>query len=299
MKSWIHVEFMGGIGNQLFQYFAALNTSNVTRIPVITSNQNLRNYKWQHQNSEIFSLAPIEGSRARHSRIGIFSLWLSKIIFAGLRRSTLLTRVAACRGFITDPYLTRYPLPSPTLKKFHFKGYFQTYKNFDSCLPRQKNLFIGSPSAWYCNLEALISGRTAAAVHIRRGDYLSVADTFGILSKGYYERAIKFVLSKHPNVDFFVFSDDNSAAREIMRGIDGPQLTFIEPSDSASAAESLVLMSKCQIVITANSTFSYWGAMLGKEKKLVVCPSPWLRSPKLHAPEIPGSWVELTSEFIP
>ncbi|CAN2170551.1 Fut1_Fut2_like domain containing protein [Candidatus Nanopelagicaceae bacterium] len=298
MKSWVHVELMGGLGNQLFQYYAALSVANDFQIPLAISDRTRANHKSIHRNSEIFSLASIEGARTKSSQIGDFLFWSSKISYAILRRSRLLTRVAASRGFITDPYLTKLKLSNLNLKKFHLKGYFQTYKNFESCSTSQKNLSIDAPSTWYRDLEVLISGGNSVAVHIRRGDYNSMADTFGVLSIGYYKRAINLVTSAHPNADFYVFSDDIHAAREMLSDFEAPPLTYVEHDDELNVAESLLLMSKCKIVVTANSTFSYWGALLGDQKKMVIFPDPWLRSSELKCPETPGDWTSITSEFI-
>lgn len=53
----------------------------------------------------------------------------------------------------------------------------------------------------------------------------------------------------------------------------------------------MYLMSLCTASIIANSTFSFWGAMLGNKKELVIKPKKWIGD---EIPEIfPPSWLSL------
>jgi hypothetical protein len=53
-------------------------------------------------------------------------------------------------------------------------------------------------------------------------------------------------------------------------------------------------MSNCKHFIIANSTFSWWGAWLSKNKNKIVCaPKKWVRAKILTPDIIPDSWVKI------
>ena len=68
---------------------------------------------------------------------------------------------------------------------------------------------------------------------------------------------------------FSIFTNDKAyaASQEFLKDIDHH---FVD----APELESLVLMSKCRAGITANSTFSWWGAYLNPDRPICM-PSKW------------------------
>jgi len=105
-------------------------------------------------------------------------------------------------------------------------------------------------------------------IHVRRGDYLKYANVFYIMEMEWYKRALQ-----HFNEDdlFLIFSDDIEWCRQ--------NFSFLKHKQYVSNVDyiDLFLMSKCDGAIIPNSTFSWWGAYLGKEKK-VVCPDIWMKN---------------------
>jgi hypothetical protein len=94
---------------------------------------------------------------------------------------------------------------------------------------------------------------------------------------------------------FYVFSDDIAWAKEHIR-CDG-DFRFVSANNAEYAHEDLRLMYSCQHNITANSTFSWWGAWLNPNpEKIVIAPQKWFNDPQLNEESktiVPESWTRI------
>lgn len=98
-------------------------------------------------------------------------------------------------------------------------------------------------------------------VHVRRGDYLRRGNDqmFGILTIESYERQINSLKMKLGKINLITVTDDfNLIDDETYNKKFGKILT----PKMCSEWESLNLMAKADFVISANSTLSWWGAVL-------------------------------------
>jgi hypothetical protein len=136
----------------------------------------------------------------------------------------------------------------------------------------------------------------SAAVHFRRGDYARNPDfarEIGVLGPGYYQRAIRQLRERSPDAKLYIFSDDiDAVAREFTP--DGPH-EFVRCVQPWHAYDKIRLMSRCDHIAIANSTFSWWAAWLNPSPtKLVIAPEPWFaQSPHDTSDLVPPSWVRL------
>lgn len=70
--------------------------------------------------------------------------------------------------------------------------------------------------------------------------------------------------------------------------------TFVEHNGPATAFQDLRLMSLCDHHITANSSFSWWGAWLNRRPdKMVVTPRQWFADQRDTGALIPFNWIRL------
>jgi hypothetical protein len=62
--------------------------------------------------------------------------------------------------------------------------------------------------------------------------------------------------------------------------------------------QEMVLMSRCQHQIIANSSFSWWGAWLNQNKdKIVVAPAKWFNNRKINTKDLlPDSWIKIKND---
>ena len=144
----------------------------------------------------------------------------------------------------------------------YLKGYFQTEKYFKHRRKEILDLFDVEFKE-ECDLSEYTS------MHIRRGDYLKIAN-HPVLNVEYYQKAIELSNAKK----IVIFSDDIAWCQSIFKG---SNFLFMDDDDY----KELYFMSLCKNNIIANSSFSWWGAWLNKnEDKQVYAPKQWF-SPSL------------------
>jgi hypothetical protein len=108
-------------------------------------------------------------------------------------------------------------------------------------------------------------------IHVRGGDYLGVS-AIDVNLDTYVARAI----TKFPGASFVIFTNDepHTLKRPWLQGLN---YTIIRENE----LDTLTLMSKCAGAICANSTFSWWGAWLNRNRTIVF-PSRWVNASARH-----------------
>lgn len=118
----------------------------------------------------------------------------------------------------------------------------------------------------------------SVSVHIRRGDYVqlkSAGEFHGALEMEYYNNAIAWMKSNHPECHFFIFSDDPEWCCQNFKDNSGS--TIVETAKMYSSTD-MMLMSQCHHNIIANSSYSWWGAWLNTHPgRTVMAPKKWFR----------------------
>ncbi len=175
--------------------------------------------------------------------------------------------------FYHDPNFHFSPIPDfgvPT----YLKGYFQSEKYFKHNKNKILKLFT---------CESVINqlkekykhelNKSTCSIHVRRGDYLNLSDHHPVQNMDYYINAINEIgLDK----TFFVLSDDISWCKDNFNFLEN--VIYCENNEDY---EDLYLMSLCSHNIIANSSFSWWGAWLNRNKnKKVIAPKKWFGSAK-------------------
>lgn len=162
-------------------------------------------------------------------------------------------------------------------------GFFQSPKYFHDIRTDILNIFNFSnidlqlSEKLYRNM--VQSNEISVSLHIRRGDYLKYSNYHFILPLSYYRNCIDFISKKIKIFKIIIFSDDILWCKQNMK--------FNYPtvySENNSQIIDLTLMSLCNHNIIANSSFSWWGAYLNKNKNIVLCPNKWFgkNGPKTH-----------------
>lgn len=184
-------------------------------------------------------------------------------------------------------------------------GYFQTEKYFKDIEKQVSEAFCFNnetklKSAKYLQtggltglLETLpqsvsILKPNVVSLHIRRGDYLNLPDTYGeVCNEDYLDRAVKYMLEKVDDAQFIIFTNDDEWTEEWIGRYatanpecDG-RLHIFKGTTEETGYLDLYIMTQCSHHIIANSSFSWWGAYLGvNPEKIIVAPKVWNRASK-------------------
>jgi len=135
----------------------------------------------------------------------------------------------------------------------------------------------------------------SVSVHVRRGDYVSLASAsayHGLCSLEYYRKAIAYVAERLHAPSLFVFSDDPDWTKA---NLQSPYPTcYVDHNPPAKAFQDLRLMSMCRHHILANSSFSWWGAWLSRNADgMVIAPERWYAIDRPTPDLIPSRWMRM------
>lgn len=296
MNKSVDIQLVGGLGNQLFGYFAGryleLRGKHQVRYDTSQFDKGVTAHGSSIQKlnlpGEFLQLAPTTSFPIlllQKACLGIASKFP-----AMTQTMEMLTGIHTSSEVGYDPNLMR--VRSGML----VRGYFQSYIYASAVLGEKPQIIEPvNPSAWYKSMSALALEQSPIMVHIRRGDYAKPENSnFGMLAVEYYldslERLKNMGLGGYP---IWIFSDElESVAKEFGERLGSAQ--FIRPAPGASAEETMLLMSKGVANIISNSTFSWWAAMLGAPR-FVIFPETWFKGMADPKDLIPPNWLRQES----
>jgi len=292
----IIVRLNGGLGNQLFQYAAArtLSILHHTELKIDTTifeEHKLRQYRLspfliQETFATTEEIAKVR--RIRHNRVARLAGYLVQALTPYYRRPVF---AEAHLG----PY-DRNILKTP--RDVYLDGYWQSEKYFAGCADiLRKELtvrFDQDPQSR--EVAARIRHTPSVSIHVRRADYVANSATYrthGTCSRDYYDQCVSLIAERVSDPHFFVFADDFAWAKENLQF--NHRTTFVTHNASARDYEDLRLMSTCRHNITANSSFSWWGAWLNNNPaKIVLSPLRWFNDPRHDTRDLlPESWIRV------
>ena len=255
----IHLQLAGRLGNQLFQWAAALNIQKAYGAVTLVFDD-------YHQSNP----SPI----------------LSKLVQGQIeiRKNNLLGRVLQVEDrFFSDssilkkliktdidPYCTLGEIPKKTRV---LRGFYQNWENvikservIADTLNRTVEQWI-SDSPQLRNLSTELD--SFCAMHVRQGDFENTE--FGLLSSDFYKTH-----RPHSTRPVVVFTDQDDLPEEYKSAINAD---YIFSPKNLSSEDSFALMSRAQELVMANSTFSWWAGFIAlQNQQKVIIPDPWLKN---------------------
>lgn len=256
----VGVNRMGGLGNQFFQYAAARAVALRHGISRIIMDQEVANEHNHHQRN------------------------YAGTVFDGEEDPELFRSITTTfdQGEFADPWNVDMIKPPVCLS-----GYFQYLPPILPVIPHlramiRKNLF--QQRHLVRDRFAPFDGQRSVFLHVRRGDYLSKSYYHFVQSLNYYREAHRR-LSRNEEKTIYIISDDETWVRQQDWGF---AYILVEEKDELIV---FALMSLCRGgAIIANSTFSWWGAMMADSEQ-VFYPRRWINAP-IHC-LFPDHWIPI------
>lgn len=273
------IPLVGGLGNQLFilTYSIWQSEINGNRVKILTVPQSRSNNL--HGNNVLEDLVLEMSFQAENlNLIGTLRNKLERFLSrqgGGQFLIKLTSRVHLSDGELIDKGIGM--VKTSRVRTLIDSGYFASTEYLRDI---QKKGFLNSinpknPSTWFSEQHKRL-GKQWLGIHVRRGDFKAKKGP-GVLGEEYYRRGIEVAVAESKPLQIVLFTDDSNAVRlEFKNLIDKYKIDIIEPPLNVPAAESLALLSNCESLIMANSTFSFWAAQTGTQK-LVIAPRTWSR----------------------
>jgi len=268
----IVVRIKGGLGNQLFCYASARRLALVNNAELVIDDvtgfardhQYQRFYQLEHFKIPCRKATPFE----RLEPVERYRRGLMKIL--SRKQSFESKCYLEQEGIDFDARL----LERTVNGVLYLDGLWQSegyFKDVEQTI-REELQIIPPSDAVNQQMVVEIKSTQSVALHVRWFD--SVAQDNGHnVSADYYKRAIAFMEEKLECPHYFLFSDDPTVAQEKLTLPAGRVTLVVNNQGDEHAYADLWLMSQCQHFITANSTFSWWGAWLRESHgQIVVAP---------------------------
>jgi hypothetical protein len=168
-------------------------------------------------------------------------------------------------------------------------GYFQSYKYSDPRVMQEIDQFkFENGSSRFVQTLARAESLKPIILHVRLADYLH-EPKIGVLSKRYFEEALKLISSRESRT-IWIFSDSPNMVRNEMF-VSNAINAEVFGSDDFSTAETFELMQKAEYLVISNSTYSWWAARISESsKKMIIAPEPWFSGQESPIDLIPDGW---------
>ncbi|MDG4595652.1 MAG: alpha-1,2-fucosyltransferase [Candidatus Contendobacter sp.] len=272
MSHKIIARIKGGLGNQLFCYAAARRLALVNNAELVIDNVTGFVRDRQYRRQYMLDRFHIPARKATPAeRLEPFERYRRGIMQWWSRRTPFTERCyLEQEGIDFDERL----LSLKVRGILYLDGLWQSegyFKDMERTI--RADLRIQSPTDPHNQaMVEQIQGTQAVAVHVRWFDAPGSVGPYNAAAD-YYHRAIALMNERIPEAHYFLFSDDPVAARAQIPLPDRRLTSISHNQGDENAYADLWLMSQCQHFITANSTFSWWGAWLGqKQEKIVITP---------------------------
>lgn len=180
-------------------------------------------------------------------------------------------------------------------------GIFQSWRYFDDCAAeiRERVSRLAKPSDWYLEMcETIRPGEGNIGIHVRRGDYTlpEQQKIQGLTTRAYYKRSLAHMRQLGIDGPIYLATDSPSDVREELKGLG--EFIPLNPPDGSHPLEVVLILSRVDGLVIANSSFSWWAGFIGERPgRVVIAPRPWFTQTDLDTRDLlPPDWLSIGRE---
>ncbi len=290
------------LGNQLFSYAAVFAQARRLSVPCYVNKAFFehvrpdRTYHYEYE-LDIFNnglVVPDESPYHLPVFLGypthpVARLWHSRVpaVVPGASKSIFMEQ-----SFAYDQRL-RGVQPGTTVL-----GFFQSWRYFEDCGAeiRERMSQLTKPSDWYLEMcEKIQPGAGNIGLHVRRGDYTlpEQQKIQGLTTRAYYEKSLSYLRRMGFDGPVYLATDSPEMVREEFAGMG--EFLPIDPPPGVNPFEVVLLLSRIDGLVIANSSFSWWAGFIGKRPgQVVIAPRPWFTQTDIDTRDLlPPDWLTL------
>lgn len=285
------VRISGGLGNQMFRHIAAFTLAQQTgRLLLYDLSDFLIFHNRTYQMREFAGPSRVPHWAWPKSAMYLAAYGLYRRVgarmFPALLRGLNVHRVAETSPWKAEPDFFD-PSTRASRRVLYVDGNCQHLDYLpDEETVRNEFTFVNPPKERSRLLHERLEQTESVSVHIRRSDYLSVSNA--VLGLNYYVLAAELIRARVTSPQWVVFSDDIPWCRAQFGFLENA--VFVE-GNGEEPCEDLRLMIACKHHIIANSTFSWWGAYLGRDATgVTVVPEYWFEGVPTRSCLLKNGW---------
>ena len=290
----LRVKLVGGLGNQIFGYMGGYWLAKNLNKKLILDFSEI-SYKHSKFDLSSFDLNAIIENNNISNPFGKlasrFNASLDYRLPKIAKKVSFSTEKFHDQGFISNQNF------STSSKHITARGYFQDMKYVEFFLKQNPKLSLVKKNSNLNSLKKLISKPNQIAIHVRRGDFVSVKNYHGVLDYKWYTNILKqYEKSCSEPYDLWLFTNDKNWTEEKfsnLKVMNCRQVFFITDESLPDPAESFLLFSEAPFKICANSTFSILSSRMGGG--VVYVPTTMNKSKNQHDLELsfPSDWQKI------
>ena len=266
----------GGLGNQLFEYAFAYSLAKEQDAELVLDLSNYTEGAFRDLGLDYFKLDSYDSFRLK-----LGNSFLNKLY----RRFRIGMSTKVLNEYDISP-----EMDWRSMNNVYLTGVFASHKYFEKYeddIRRQYQLNIKLSEEARSRISDIKTKKNSVAVHIRRGDYVSVNRS--TLSMEYFENAMKKMEKLLGSCEFVFFCEDITWVQNWFG--DKGNYTYMNPG--VTDIEEFYIMQQCENIITADSTFSWWAAWLNRnDKKTVIVPRSG------NQDYYPNDWIQLEAKAV-
>lgn len=296
------VNIIGGLGNQMFQYAFACALKN--RWPDDEVCIDISHFRYLfikkfgatnlHNGYEIKSVFPNANLPiAKPRQIRKVSRYIPNYVLSRFARKYLKPKHTE----VIQERVNNFAYRPDVLEKqgdYYYEGIWEAAHYLIPIREQLQHTFAPqNPNEKNTAIISSMERENSVGIHIRRGDYMYMDAFKGICDLVYYKKAIANILEDGEDHCFYIFSNDLEWCEQNIKPLVGKhKIMMVDHNKGAQSCWDMFLMTHCEDLIIANSSFSWWGAFLNNRKGRVIAPNKWVNRNAEYDIWLP-EWIRL------